>query len=183
MQSQRHGRNPVYDTLTTQIATVEGDLAAAESRRTVLKQQLAEAADDLRALDASTTEMARLSREHELAEAGYRLLAAKLEETRVLDQVAARNDANVRVAQAAVVPVEPQDLRPLVLALGAIVALVAALLTAFVSDLLRRGFLTPEDLARETGLPVLAAVPVRRIRPWTPRLADWSRRGADMEGA
>jgi uncharacterized protein involved in exopolysaccharide biosynthesis len=182
MQSQRHGRNPVYDTLTTQIATVEGDLAAAESRRTVLKQQLAEAADDLRALDASTTEMARLSREHELAEASYRLLAAKLEETRVLDQVAARNDANVRVAQAAVVPVEPQDLRPLVLALGAIVALVAALLTAFVSDLLRRGFLTPEDLARETGLPVLAAVPVRRIRPWNPRLADWSRRGADMEG-
>jgi hypothetical protein len=35
-----------------------------------------------------------------------------------------------------------------------------------VSDLLRGGFLTPEQLERETGLPVLAAFPVRKMRPW-----------------
>jgi uncharacterized protein involved in exopolysaccharide biosynthesis len=181
MQSMRQGRNPVYDSLATQIATVEGDLAAAESRRTVLRQQLAEASNDLLGIDARTAEMARLTREHELAEASYRLLATKLEETRVLDQVAARDDANVRVAQAARAPVEPKNLRPLVLALGVIVAFVAALLTAFLSDLLRRGFLTPEDLARETGLPVLAALPVRRIRPWSARQLGWKRNTPDAE--
>jgi uncharacterized protein involved in exopolysaccharide biosynthesis len=168
VRSTRQGRNPVHDTLATQIATVEGDLAAAESRRAVLKQQLAAATEGLLRLDGKTAEMTRLTRARELAEQTYRLLAAKYEETRVLDQIGVRDDANVRVAQSAMVGPEPKDLRPVALALGLVAAIVASLLVALVSDLLRRGFLTPEDLERETGLPVLAALPVRRIRPWSP---------------
>jgi uncharacterized protein involved in exopolysaccharide biosynthesis len=179
VQATKQGRNPVYDTLATQVASLEGELAAAESRVTALGQQLAAASDSLQALDAKTAEMTRLTRERDLADESYRLLATKYEETRVLDGVAARDDANVRVAQPALAEAEPKDLRPLVLGLGAVAAFVASLLVALLSDLLRRGFLTPEDLERETGLPVLAALPVRRVRPWRPVASD----PFGMEGA
>ena len=59
----------------------------------------------------------------------------KLDEAKVLDEVAMRDDANVRVVQSARVSAVPRDLRPLVLALGFLVASVTTLLVAFLSDL------------------------------------------------
>jgi len=165
-QLVRRGRNPVYDTLTGELATAEADLVAVKGHRVVVEQQLATAGQELRLLDARSVEIARLTRERDLAEASYQLVAQKLDEAKVLDEVAMRDDANVRVVQPARVSAVPRDLRPLVLGLGFLAACVATLLVAFVSDLLRGGFLTPEQLERETGLPVLAAFPVRKMRPW-----------------
>jgi uncharacterized protein involved in exopolysaccharide biosynthesis len=169
VQSVRRGRNPIHDTVAAQVAGIEADLAAAESRRKVLGRQLAAAGDELALLDAKTAEVSRLTRERDLAEQSYRLLAERLSEAKVLDEVSMRDAANLRVAQSALAPAQPQDLRPLILALGMVAAFVAALMTAFFSDLLRRGFLSPEQLAQETGLPVLAAFPVRRRRSWNGR--------------
>ena len=132
----------------------------------MLERQLAAAGEELGLLDGRSVEIARLTRERDLAETSYQLVAQKLDEAKVLDEVAMRDDANVRVVQSARVSAVPRDLRPLVLALGFLVASVTTLLVAFLSDLLRGGFLTPEQLERETGLPVLAAFPVRRMRPW-----------------
>jgi uncharacterized protein involved in exopolysaccharide biosynthesis len=165
-QLVRRGRNPVYDTLVAQLSTAEADLVAVKGHGTVLERQLAAAGEELGLLDARSVEIARLTRERDLAEASYQLVAQKLDEAKVLDEVAMRDDANVRVVQPARVSAVPRDLRPLVLALGFLVASVTTLLVAFLSDLLRGGFLTPEQLERETGLPVLAAFPVRRMRPW-----------------
>jgi capsular polysaccharide biosynthesis protein len=44
---------------------------------------------------------------------------------------------------------------------GLVAAALAGLLAAFLCDLLRSGYLTPEQLERSTGLPVLASVPLR----------------------
>jgi uncharacterized protein involved in exopolysaccharide biosynthesis len=165
-QSTRRGRNPVYDALVTQLAQTRADLAGAESQCGLLKRQLADTEQELTLLDTKDVVVSRLTREHELAEANYRLVAQKLDEAKMLDETAMRDAANVRVLQSALLLDQPHDLRPLVLGLGFIAACVATLLAAFLSDLLRAGFLTPEQLERETGLPVLAAFPVRTIRPW-----------------
>lgn len=119
--------------------------------------------------DNSQNELASVERDLELADAAYRDIAKRFEEARLLDQVAAHDAANVRILQPARLDPAPHDLRPMVLGLGTIAGLLAALIVGLLSDLLRRGYLTPEELEASTGLPVLASLPLRRQPPWRGR--------------
>ncbi len=158
----RQGRNPVYETLTTQLTTAESERDAASARTQTIGAQLAQVADKLRALQANEQVLGELSRDQSLAESAYRMLSQKLQEARVLDEATLRDATNVRIVQPPVVSARPKDLRPLVVLLGLLAALCATLATAFVCDILQEGFVTPEQLEKATGLPVLAAVPRHR---------------------
>jgi hypothetical protein len=158
----RQGRNPVYETITTQLTTAESEHDAASARTQTIGVQLAQLADKLRALQANEQALGDLSRDQNIAESAYRMLAQKLQEARILDEATLRDATNVRVVQPPIVSAKPQDLRPLVVLLGLFAGLCAALATAFVCDLLQDGFVTPEQLEKTIGLPVLAAVPLHR---------------------
>lgn len=170
--SVRTGQNPVHETLAAQFATAEAEAGAVAARHGSVAGQLAEARARLDALAAEERELDELTRRQALAASNYANLARKLDEMRVLDKLASADSANVRVYQPARVPPLADDPRLLVLAVGFVAAALAGLLVAFVSDLLRSGFITPEQLERSTGLPVLASVPLRHrhqlpvARPW-----------------
>jgi uncharacterized protein involved in exopolysaccharide biosynthesis len=174
MRSVLEGRSPVHDEFLAQLTEAEASLKAVEGRQVVLRGQVADASRELALLNAKDGAVTQLTRERDLAEASYRLLAQKLDEAMVLDELAMRDSANVRVLHSARVLAEPKDLRPLVMALGLVAAGVGTLLAAFLRDLLRGGFLTPEQLESETGLPVLATLPVLEPRPWGPPVDAWS---------
>ncbi|MCB1884520.1 MAG: hypothetical protein KDG89_11085 [Geminicoccaceae bacterium] len=161
-QLVRTGLNPVHEALATQLATVEAQVSAEDARRKTVAGQLDKVAAELAALAAKERTLDALGRERDLAAANYTNLARELDDARLLDKLAQNDSANVRVLQPAQPPVEAQNPQPLILMVGLVAAVLAALMTAFVSDLLRSGYLTPEQLEWSTGLPVLATIPMRR---------------------
>ena len=158
----RTGINPVREALATQLATIEAQVSAQEARQVAIAGQLSKVSAELAALAAKERTLDTLNRERDLVAANYTSLARQLDDARLLDKLAQNESANVRVLQPAQPPVEAQNPQILILMVGLVAAFLSALMTAFVSDLLRSGYLTPEQLEWSTGLPVLATIPIRR---------------------
>ena len=89
-----------------------------------------------------------------------------LDDRRMQENVEAKKATNVRVIQPAGPPLRSNSIRMVILAGGLIMSLVVALLTAFLSDVFRRGFISPERLERNLGVRVLGSVSASyRLKP------------------
>ena len=77
----------------------------------------------------------------------------------MVEAVAAERATNVRVIQPARVPLRPHRLTLPILAAGAVFSLLAGVGAAVLSDATRPGVLSPEQVERRLGLPVLACIP------------------------
>jgi capsular polysaccharide biosynthesis protein len=82
-----------------------------------------------------------------------------LDERMFQEDVMAKKTSNVRVIQPAEVPVAPNNLRMMIIGAGAALSLFAGVAAAFLSEVLRRGYLTPETLEHRVRVPVLVSVP------------------------
>ena len=67
--------------------------------------------------------------------------------------------SNVSIVQPPLVPLNGTSITPLILVIGTVLSLCGAALVAFLSALWRDTFLTPEQVERELGIPLLAAIP------------------------
>jgi uncharacterized protein involved in exopolysaccharide biosynthesis len=158
----RTGSNPIHDALATQLVAAQAERDAALARKSTITAQLADIGTRLRTLAREERPLNELLRDRELATSTFRMLSDKLQEARVADQAALREVANVRELQPPRVPMQPHSVRPLIMLLGGFLAFCASLAVAFLSDLMRQGFMTPDQLERALGVPVLAAVPLSR---------------------
>ncbi len=157
----RTGINPLHAGLTSELNGVVAQASAEAARKTVIAKQLADTRAQIAALSANERRLNNLTLDRDLASAAYKDLSRRLDEARLLDKLALEDDANVRVLQQPYVPLRPNDLTPLIVMAGLMGAVFMTLTTAFVSDLLRSSYLTPEQLERATGLPVLGVVPLK----------------------
>ena len=155
----RTTRNATYDSLVLDRLRAETDLRAAVAQEAVATAQAGALATQLVALDRNEDELDRLTRARALAESTYGDTAKLLEDRRMVEAVAAARAANVRVIQAARVPIKPRPLKLIIALVGVVASLMAAAGTAVSGEVLRRGFIAPETLERRLGLPVLACVP------------------------
>jgi capsular polysaccharide biosynthesis protein len=69
---------------------------------------------------------------------------------------------NVAIAEAATVPVLPATPPLLRVAVGFILALLIAFATGFIADYWDPSFRTPSEVEDALGIPVLAAIPLRK---------------------
>ncbi len=158
-QNVRTGRSPVRD-------QVEGDWlrAQVESRqagtgKATLLQQRQQVDSKLKELSNSQRELLAMERERKLVESSYEAAMKRLEEAMVLDELDRGRKSNVSIVQAARPPIDGKSQRSVILMVGTLISLCCALLMAFLSALLRDTFLSPEQLQRSLGLPLLAVVP------------------------
>jgi uncharacterized protein involved in exopolysaccharide biosynthesis len=158
-QSVRTGRSPVRDGAESDLVKSAADLSQSQSGLTALASQRATLDKRLALLAQSESELRTLERERRLAEVQYEAAAKRLRDERVLTDLDSQRKSNVSVVQRPAVPTQAESKRSLVLVLGIILSIGAALLTAFLSALWRDTFLTPADVQRELGLPLLGAIP------------------------
>ena len=158
-QSVRTGRSPVRDGAESDLVKSAADLSQSQSGLTALTTQRAAIDKRLALLSQSESELRTLERERRLAEVQYEAAAKRLRDERVLTDLDSQRKSNVSVVQRPAVPTQAESKRSLVLVLGIILSIGAALLTAFLSALWRDTFLTPADVQRELGLPLLGAIP------------------------
>jgi uncharacterized protein involved in exopolysaccharide biosynthesis len=176
----RRGLNEVYATLDLDRLRAESSLAAATQQHTAIELQLQQINKAIGALYEKKAGLEEKQRQKALLEQNYATAMKTLDERRMQEDVEAKKATNVRVIQPAGPPMKSNSIRLVILAGGAIMSLVVALLTAFLSDVFRRGFISPERLERSLGIRVLGSVSAsHRLRPIL-SLADardeWRRR-------
>jgi uncharacterized protein involved in exopolysaccharide biosynthesis len=162
----RRGLNEVYATLDLDRLRAESSLAAATQQHAAIETQLQQVNAAISGLYEKKAGLEEKQRKKALIEQNYAAAMKTLDDRRMQENVEAKKATNVRVIQPAGPPLKSNSIRVVILAGGVIMSLVVALLTAFLSDVFRRGFISPERLERNLGVRVLGSVSASyRLKP------------------
>ncbi|SFK81751.1 GumC family protein [Methylocapsa palsarum] len=159
-RNQIRTRPVVLDTLQVDRNRSQQELDASKARRDIDTTQLAQVDAQIRALSQKEFELERLDGQRKLVSDNFGRVMKALDTRMFEEDVMAKKTANVRVIQAAEIPVTPNNLRLVIIAGGVALGLFAGLATAFLSELFRRGYLRPETLEHHVRVPVLVSVPL-----------------------
>ena len=136
------------------------DLLGAKAGREILSQQLLDVTRQLQDLNAREYEYQSMQRDQHALEDSYTSLVKRLQDARASDALDLEAKTNVSVIAPAVPPVQKRNLPAIVVAVGFVLSLASALMTAFLSELFRNTYLTPDELAASIGVPVFACFPI-----------------------
>ncbi|MGQ0677440.1 MAG: GumC family protein [Rhodospirillales bacterium] len=159
--STRYGRTPVLDELERDLARLEADLQGQRARQGELDSSLKKLRERLAGLTAQDRQFRDLERERSILEDNYRTYTTRLEEARITEEFDRNKSANIRIIESAEPPAAGKNLRLPILAASVFLGLLSALATAFVVAQMRQTYLTPDDVERSLGLPVLLVAPLR----------------------
>ncbi len=159
--STRTGRNPVLDDLERDSSRLEAELQGQRARKGELDSSLKKLRERLAELTAQDRMFRELDRERSINEENYRTYTTRLEEARITEEFDRNKSANIRIIQSAEPPTQGKNLRMPIIAASIFLGLLSALATAFVVAQMRQTYLTPDDVERSLGLPVLLVVPLR----------------------
>ncbi|CAN5754412.1 hypothetical protein BH09PSE5_BH09PSE5_05220 [soil metagenome] len=155
----RTGRSPVRDGVESDLVRSLADQGQASASRSTLLAQRDEVVGKLNRLAASQRQLETLERDRKMLEGSLESASRRLEDEIVNQRLDETRKSNVSVMQAAREPLEPRSIRGIVFAVGTLFSVACALLVAFVGALWRDTFVSPDEVERRLGLPLLAAVP------------------------
>ena len=142
------------------LLTEHANLAEFQSRAGVLRQDLANAQNELKELNEAEVKIAQLEREIEVQKTNYRNYSEKLSQARIDRALETEKISNISVVQPASHPVKPiWPRKAMNLALGFFLGALGGLGLAFISEYIDHTFKTPEEVTRKLKLPFLVAVP------------------------
>jgi uncharacterized protein involved in exopolysaccharide biosynthesis len=154
----RHGHNSYYDTVQDRIVRLTSDVAGEQARKQTLEEQIKDSDKRVQFLIATANQLHRMEIDRDLLAESFKSFSREVEQARIQqNQADTSSSTNVRIIQAPVPPTQRSN--PPILFVAA--SLVAGIMTAGISVLartsLRETFLSPEEIERSLGLPVLSA--------------------------
>jgi len=155
----RTGRNTVFDAIQLDALHAQTDLDAARQRLARDDQQLADIERSVQLLNRAQIQLQDLERQRAVADESYRSMSKTYTDRKLLEDVYAHRGANVRVVQPPEAPIHSTGVRSLLVLIGFVLSPIVGLLVAVVSEVTRKGYLSPEALERSMGIPVLASIP------------------------
>ena len=154
----RRGPNPIYQQLSTDLATLQAQADSLSEQRRELQRQLARLEARQKTLMELTPRWQELQRARNLAEQGVLDYATRESESRARSQLAALNADNIRVIEPARPPIRGSSLKKPIAAAAFLFAGFTALMAGLLWAVTRKGFATPGAVERTLGVPVLASV-------------------------
>jgi uncharacterized protein involved in exopolysaccharide biosynthesis len=143
----------------------EAELQALAAQNVALKAQAKDIDEKLLVLTRHEKEFNALQRQLETHEQNYRTAVTKLEEARLAEEMNRRKSANISVIEPAVPPIQTLAAgKEMTIAGGLFLGMVVGLGMAFGAERMSQRLSTPSDVERRLGLPVLTAVPQKRVR-------------------
>jgi uncharacterized protein involved in exopolysaccharide biosynthesis len=155
--SRRLGVNPVYEEINTDRLRQESAAAALRAKRASLDEQFVALTAQLTTFDQLEKEFNNLTLNREILEKNLRIYAQKVEESLLQEEIDRQKTANVRIIEEPYTG-QPRSIKFAVLVFSLIGAGIIAILLAFFKDFSRQVFVSPEDVERTLGLPVLVAI-------------------------
>jgi uncharacterized protein involved in exopolysaccharide biosynthesis len=152
--------NPTFKELEVTLLTQQSLAASLRAESEALTQQYAEVTSKIRKLNDSEFHITELVRRTELLDSSYRNYVNNREQARIDQALESNQISNVNVLQPATFTAKPTSPRVgLTLALGFILAGLAAVMAAVVAEYFDRSTKTPEQIEDLLGVPVLLSVP------------------------
>ncbi len=137
--------------------SIRNEISVLAIRQRALENEVADLQEDLADNASAMLSLRQLEREAEAAHDTYDELLSRLGETRAQTEI---QRAEARMVNAAQVPLAPSSPRvKLLTAFGAALGLSIGMLAALSIELLSSGFINSAEVARSTGLAVLAIIP------------------------
>jgi len=156
-KSFRSGANEVFLGVQKDILGTEAALTAANSRRDVLRAQIAHLDGQIEGLVDNEQTLRDLERAVDVAETNYRAYRAKVEEARISERMDENKMASVGVIQPALIPPIPRHPRPLLyFAAALLVGLLGGIGLAVFAEYSSSVLATPAAVERRLGVPVLS---------------------------
>ncbi|MBO1328191.1 hypothetical protein OQ496_07570 [Acetobacter suratthaniensis] len=177
---ERYGHNAYYDTVQDRLSVVSSNIKGEIARQKELEDQIKTADAGLQSLIGAANELSQMQTDRNILTESLRSLSRQVELASI-DRIQAdsASSTNVRVIQAPFPPSQP--INPLNMFIGASIAagIVLPALTILILVSLRETFLSPEQVERVIGLPVLSAP----VTPRTKIRKRWFRRAKPKTGA
>ncbi len=152
----RQGRNPSLDPLRLDRARAAAELSASQARLAAERTQAQAIRASLARLDADEADLAALQRRRANADQDLRDASRVLADRHLTEAEESTRLARVRVIQPAATPQSPRATRPMIVAAGLVLGLLAACADMLIRFVRRPVVLTGEGLETASGLPVLA---------------------------
>jgi uncharacterized protein involved in exopolysaccharide biosynthesis len=152
-------RDPTYEYLRQDAAKTEADLASQKASAAALTDSIHSIHMQMVKLDQQAITQAALLREVRADEGNYLLYSNKREQERASDALDLKKIANVAIAVPAVVPLLPQYSPLLIMFLGMVAGVFAAVASAYAMEYLDPSFRTPQEVLETLSIPVLATMP------------------------
>ncbi len=141
---------------TLDVARNEMEIAQIRSR--TLEEGISTLEERILSISQNSLGLRQLEREAQAARSNYEMLLTRLTETRTQEQL---QEPDAKLIERAVVPSKPSKPRPKLLAVMAgILGGAAGLGLVFALEMTTQTFRTTRDVETETGLPVLANLPL-----------------------
>ncbi len=157
------GLNQTYQELKRNLVTEEGRRESLRPRLSELTKQFKSYRESLNTLDQREMELHGLMREVKVKQEAFDIYLKKEEESRINEVLDRKGISNVTAIEHAAVPQTP--IRPrkfLNLVIGLLIGLIGGFGSAYVSEYMRRSFVTREELQDGLRRPVIAALPLVR---------------------
>jgi len=163
MQSQRRqvARNPVLEELEMENAKRGADAASLSKRLQSLKEQENLIDAQLQNFDRLESTFNNLTINRDILEDNLKTYSQKVEEALIQEEMDRQKMDNVRVIAYPEAPRQGVNMFKILSSLSIILGGLLALATALLRHYLRQTFLSPEDVERALGLPVLVAIPLK----------------------
>jgi uncharacterized protein involved in exopolysaccharide biosynthesis len=153
-------QNPTHQWLRDERARVSIERNAQRARAQSLARTIADYRAKAQHFDDARARQDELVQSVKLAQEAHQLYQHKREEARISDALDRTRIANVSLAEEPTVPATPSNSgRGLLLALAAVTAFVASMLTALGLHRLNPYFRSPDEVQEFLGVPVLATLP------------------------
>jgi len=116
----------------------------------------------LAALNKDEAEFNALTHSNTVAEEEYSIFAHRLSEARAYEDLERERLGSIRVIQPPSTPAEPRSLQAAIIAVGFLFSSLMAAMVMIMLDMFSSTFMTPEQLERAIGLPVLATISLQK---------------------
>jgi len=153
------GTNTVYQDILSSTLKQQATLRGIDAQATALNEQLLQSMESLNQLIQTGLDARRMERNMGIQESNYRTYLDKMEQARINRELEIQQLSNISVVQSPTMTVD--NVRPrrlLNVVMGFFLALFGGITFAFILEYLDDSFKKPDDVERELGVPVLAAI-------------------------
>jgi len=158
----RRGRPQVLDTLEVDKLHADQELVSNQARKNSDTDQLQTINSHIQLLDKQESSLERIDRTRRIAEESYHTALKALTDREMHENLMDNKTENVRVIQFAETPINPTNLRIILLLVGVMVSLLLSIIIGIIISYTRKGFICPESLEKALNIPVLATINLGR---------------------
>jgi uncharacterized protein involved in exopolysaccharide biosynthesis len=155
-------RNPTYSWINEELAKAKADYSGLQARAAATQAIVSNYEAKAEELDQKGIVQQDLLRTMKTDEENYLMYQRKREEARMTNALDQTRILNVAIAEQPIVPTLPSNSPWTSLAVGAMLAVVVSLGTAFGLDFMDTSFRTPAEVASELNVPVLGTISMKQ---------------------